>query len=710
MKLTSNRPLLILAGMMLLVPAVGVPSELILQDTLKSALVALCVLLAALALVGSVRDRDATLSWHGLVWLPIALMAYALGSMAWSHAYLAGVEAVRWFVLGLLLWVGTNVVNRENVRVLAWAIHGGATAASVWAGLQFWFEMSVFPQAFGIAPGSTFVNLNFFAEFAVCALPFSLGLLVSMRPSNWTLGMAANVAFNIVALLMTGTRSALVALLVVTPLFTLACFRFQEQFACLTWNRSHQLLVAGVMGIAVLGLGSIPSHSTYSTADGSARSALERSILRARSVATEREYRKGTFSTRLQMWKSTARMVQDNPWFGVGAGAWEVEIPRYQPEETMLEMDYYTHNEALQILSEYGILGGLILAVLLAYVLQATANTLGLRGNARQEAPARLVALASLASLMTVSCAGFPLHLATTGALLSIGLALLAGSDMRLENQSTYFAGQLKWRHTHAKPVIFLLVFCSAAWGYCTVQAMRAEYKLIHAIHMMNGLLRGTPVDEATRTARTADMLNSIREGIAINPHYRKITAELAEPFAASGDWANAVWILESVVASRPHVAALWSALATGHATLGQHAHAQAALQHVKRLKPDAVATQTLEAFVLHTAGHSDQAIALLNHCFDAGEFDFAMLQTAYAIGYQATNWPLAIRSQELKIATWPEQAADGYFRLGLIYAKPAVHDDDRALASFKAGLEKVPPTQQANYLSQVPVEFRRRM
>ena len=29
------------------------------------------------------------------MWLPLALMFYAIGSMLWSHAYLSGVEAVR---------------------------------------------------------------------------------------------------------------------------------------------------------------------------------------------------------------------------------------------------------------------------------------------------------------------------------------------------------------------------------------------------------------------------------------------------------------------------------------------------------------------------------------------------------------------------------------------------------------------------------------
>ena len=53
--------------------------------------------------------------------------------------------------------------------------------ASLWAALQFWVDFRFFPQ--GPNPASTFVNRNFFAEFAVCTLPFSALLLARARQS-----------------------------------------------------------------------------------------------------------------------------------------------------------------------------------------------------------------------------------------------------------------------------------------------------------------------------------------------------------------------------------------------------------------------------------------------------------------------------------------------------------------------------------------------
>src|SRR5882724_1883375 len=93
----------ILALMMFLAPALGVPNEEMLQDTLKSIVVSFAALGAALVFFWQQRDRHSPLRWHAVVCLPLLLMAYALGSIAWAHTYLASVEAVRWFIFSLLV-------------------------------------------------------------------------------------------------------------------------------------------------------------------------------------------------------------------------------------------------------------------------------------------------------------------------------------------------------------------------------------------------------------------------------------------------------------------------------------------------------------------------------------------------------------------------------------------------------------------------------
>lgn len=702
-------PTALLGITMFLVPATGVPSELMLQDTLKSALAALGVLATALLFFGQRRQRTRPLRWHGVMYLPLALMLYALASTAWSHAYLASVEAVRWFLLSLLLWLGLNTFTRHNLTTLAWGIHAGAVAASVWAALQFWLDLELFPQ--GAIPASTFANRNFFAEYAVCALPFSAYALANMRPSRWLGWVAISVALVIVAIMMTGTRSALIAMLILFFLLTAILVRYRKQFAFSSWNRASKVLVGLVLIASIAGLGSVPSGNPKVMQETAGKSASQRSFLRTVSMLKGKEYAEGSFSIRAVMWKATSRMLMAHPLTGVGAGAWEVEIPLYQNSSTTLETDYYAHNEFLQLLSEYGVVvGGLFMAVLFAYLLLAAGTTLRLRGAELPEAPLRAIALASLLALLIVSSAGFPWHLAGCAALLALCLAILAGSDARLGNRQPFFAAALPWSPVRSQVALTLLFCCATLAAYLTLQAIRVEEKLIHAMQLVDSLRRPQQAGMPSFADRKMQALNEAREGIAINPHYRKLSAEVAEPLAAGGDWENAVWILESIAASRPHVVAIWSGLAMGYANLGQLDLAAQALAHVRRLKPKATGTRTLEIILLSRSGRDEEASTLLNAYYDRGEYDFDMVQNGYAIGYKTSNWALAIRSMKLRNRTWPAQSADGYFRLGTLYAHPGVQDETKALAAFRAGLLAVPAEQKENYRNQVPASYRTRM
>jgi len=692
--------------MMFLVPALGVPSELMLQDTLKSALVAFGVLAAALLFFWQQRQRSAPLLWHGLVWLPLLLMVYALGSMVWSHTYLAGVEAIRWFVLSLLLWLGLNTLTRENFPILAWGLFGGALMASIWTAMQFWLDFSLFPQ--GAIPASTFINRNFFAEYAVCALPFSIYVLANMRTSRWLGVVAIAVALNVVTIMMTGTRSALLAMGVLCLVFVVIFFRYRQQFACNHWSRTRKALVGLILATGILGLGSVPSGNAKLIQENTGTTALQRSFLRTASMADGKEYTEGSFSIRATMWKATARMMIANPLTGVGAGAWEVQIPLYQRVGTTMETDYYAHNEFLQLLSEYGVVvGGLFIAILFAYLLLAAGKTWRLQGDNLQEVPLRAITLASLLALMIVSNAGFPWRLASTGALLALCLAVLAASDARLGIREAFFAAPLRWRPGFSRGMLALMVCCTVLAALITLRAAEAERKIVGAIKLAFYAAQSKPLNPQLSARQTTQLLQDIREGIAINPHYRKLTPMVANNLAASGDWANAVWIWKSVLASRPNVAGIWSNLALGYMQLGQNENAMGALKHARLLQPDGPGLHALEIALLSRTGQETQATQILSDYYADDRYDYALVQAGYELGLRTHNWQLAIRSLELRNQSWPEQATDAFIRMGKIYADPMVGDEAKALEAFRAGLRTVPAEQKDNFRKQVPARYR---
>lgn len=711
----------VLVATMVLAPGLGVPSEEMLQDTLKSMIVSFGVLIAAVLFFWAQRQRTEPLHWHALLWLPLALTLWALGSMAWSHAYLGGVEAIRWFVLALLAWLVLQVADDERrVERLAWGVHGGALLASLWTALQFWGDFALFPQ--GPNPASTFVNRNFFAEFAVCTLPFSLLLLLRTRQAPVLALLAFTTAFNLVAVLMTGTRSALLALLLLALLLPLAAWRLRAMLraALAQWSRSSRILVPALFAATVLALGVIPTGNAKlleeHRLEQRGTTPFARALARFASMTERAEYTERSFSMRWSMWQATARMVAAHPLTGVGAGAWEVQIPRYLPAGSQLEIDYYTHNEPLQLLAEYGLTGAMFLLALLGYALNAAWRTWRLAASdaaAAQAAPRALVLIA-LAMFLLVSNAGFPWRLASTGALFALMLGLLAASDARLgwaPCRGWCGVRAMPWNAARSRLALAALALALALAAYISGQAAKAERKIVRAAKIALTITQSGAYNDPRWEAYKREMLQNLREGIAINPHYRKITPMAADEMARWGDWKNATWVWESVLASRPYVVVLLANVARGYAQMGQIDKAMVLLMRARDVQPDAPSLNSLEVILLSRSGREGAAYDLARRLVEQGKYDFDLLNGAYVLGGRAQDWPLALRALELRTQGWPQYAVDGHLKSGDIWAAAnSVHDEAKALAAYRAALAAATPEQKDAVRARIPQPYRSRL
>lgn len=699
----------ILAFMMFLAPTAGVPTEFMLQDTLKSIIVAFAALGAALAFFWQQRNRRDGLRWHALVWLPLGLCLYALGSMVWSHTYLAGVEAVRWFIFALLLWLGANTIGRDKVSTLAWGIHAGAVGASLWTVLQFWVDFRFFPQ--GPNPASTFVNRNFFGEFVVCTLPFSFLLLARARQSATIFVLALTIGFNIVAMLMTGTRSALIAGGVLLAVLPVILVLYRKQFAFAGWDSGKRIIAGGVLVATVLGLGMISTSNAKlieeNRIEGRGLNALQRSFARAQSLAVTEEYTVGSFSVRLVMWKATGRMIQARPFSGVGAGAWEVDIPLYQADGAQLETDYYVHNEILQLLAEYGAVGWIFLLCLLAYLVRAAWQTLRNRTpDGLAEAPLRAITLASLLAFLIVSNAGFPWRMAATGAMFALGLAILAASDARLALRGATAATRVPWKPVYSQVGAVIMMACGALAAFITQQAAECEAKIVQAVKLALTVSQSGDYQNPRWDKTKREMLTLIKQGTDINPHYRKITPMVADELAKWGDWKNAIWIWESVVGSRPYVTAIMSNIARGYAQLGDPATAFTYLERAKKLQPNAPSVVSLEVILLSRSGKEPEAFKIAKQRIEAGQYDYDLVGAGYTLAVRAKDWPLAVKALELRNQGWPAQKVDGLLKLGDIYAATEIKDEAKALQFYKDAIATAPEKDKTATRARIPTIY----
>ena len=700
---------LILGLMIFLAPSVGVPNEMMLQDTLKSIVVSFGAVIAGLLFFWQQRNRRDGLRWHAIMWLPLALMFYALGSMVWSHTYLGGVEAIRWFIFSLIVWLGINTFSRQRTPYLLEGIHWGAFVCSLWTALQFYFDFTYFPQ--GPNPASTFVNRNFFAEFVVCTFPFSAYLLAQSKNSSRITLMAFTLGFNIVALMMTGTRGALAAMwmsvLVVLPLIAIV---YRKQFSFYKWDSGRRMLACGVLIATVLTMGLTNSGNPKVLLDrseyGNLKTPFDMAFKRTAMISTS----DGSLGVRYIMWKATMGMIKARPLTGVGAGAWEAMQPLYQVEGAQLETDYYVHNEILQLFAEYGLTGLLFLLLLTTYLLTSAWRTLKNRTpEGLTEAPLRTIAMASILAFLIVSNIGFPWRLASTGCIFALSLALLAASDARLMVRGPAAAARLNWRPAYSQVLAVAMMVCLALTAYISQQAAATESKIVSAVKMALSISASGDVNNPKWDKTKREMLTLAKDGIAINTHYRKITPMVADELAKWGDWKNAVWVWESVVLSRPYVTAIMSNIARGYSQIGNMDKALEYLARSEKLQPKAVSVRSLKVILMSRSGKEPEAALLAQKYMDEGIYDYDLVNAAFILAMRKSDFDMAIQALGLRNKDWPATKLDGQLKLAGIYVNNK-KDDTKALAAFKSALELTPEKDRDTLRRQIPAQFQARL
>ena len=404
------------------------------------------------------------------------------------------------------------------------------------------------------------------------------------------------------------------------------------------------------------------------------------------------------------MWRSSARMVLDKPWTGVGAGAWEVEVPRYQGANSSVEVDYYAHNDLLQLVAEYGLpLGIGWIAVLMAYVLLSMRSSVYRGMLDPQLAIARGLACCSLITALTVSAAGFPFHLAGVVCLTMVALGMLAATQSEPDSSLGPTAKILRLGNRSALALRCLFSLLLALTTYITLLAGRAEYALVKAVNLGNTYLKN-PAADRKDMAQAAALL---REGLAINPHYRKIGSPAADALVAFGDLPSAAAALSAIAQSRPHVPDIWANLVMIHANLRQNPQAELAMKELERLQPAASRTLQLRILLLYRNGANEEALGKLTQAMDRGDAEIEMFNFAYAMGLETHNSDFALHALSMRSTRWPVTAADGHFKSGMIYASLPGNYQSKAREAFELGYRAAPPAEREAFRQATPQAYK---
>ena len=268
-------------------------------------------------------------------------------------AWLKSLAYVLLFMLTLLL-----VDSRQRLKSLAYLLVLSGLGQAVYGSL------SLAAAGGGVATG-TFVNRNHFAGYLVLCLSVGIGLLIASMgrgaiASAWrqrlrhigALILSAKaplrifLAIMVIALVLTRSRmgnTAFFASLLITG--TLALVLFREM------PRSVMLLITSLIVIDIVIIGSYVG--------------IEKVKERIEQTTLQQE-------TRDEVDLYSYRMWRDYPLFGAGAGSWYSVFPRYRGGDTGQGFYEHAHDDYLEFLTEYGILGTALPAGVILLALRNT--------------------------------------------------------------------------------------------------------------------------------------------------------------------------------------------------------------------------------------------------------------------------------------------------------------------------------------------------
>jgi O-antigen ligase len=316
---------------------------------------AVLALIAALTLtlwaVSSARRRLVELAWSPL-FVPAGLFLL-LATVRFLTVYPADSASGRNALLGLvtnLIFYFVAVQLAANATPESWRFRGPLVVAytfgvSLFAIVQYFTSPT--QLYWSLAPRwsswvfGPYVNHNHYAGLMEMLIPLSAGYALSYQGPLRPL-LAFGVLTPVASVLLSGSRGGMLALLLEAALLIAILVRKGRDYRRLIVTAVALAIFAAVVGFLWMDPGGLAKRlqSTFEpfhTSDVS-------------------------FVQRRQVSLDSLRILRDHLWLGTGLGSFAVVYPKYQSIPTDAVWGH-AHNDYVEVLSETGLVGGLLIGV-----------------------------------------------------------------------------------------------------------------------------------------------------------------------------------------------------------------------------------------------------------------------------------------------------------------------------------------------------------
>jgi O-antigen ligase len=257
------------------------------------------------------------LSLARIDWLLIGFLALStVSAVLAQNLWLSSRALLISFAGAALFWVG-RVLRRDGLaRPVLWAV---GLAGTIGAGTALLQAYGITTEYFSLnrSPGGTFGNRNFMAHLAAIVTPTIMYCGLTARRALASLIAALFLAVVAAAEVLSRTRAAWLALVIVGAPLALIAWTTRERRITRDTSRRMTMLVTGAVVGTVLAL-VLPNTLEWKS---------ESPYLE--SVRGMVNYQQGSGRGRLVQYTNSLHMLEANPLLGVGPGNWSVEYPRY---------------------------------------------------------------------------------------------------------------------------------------------------------------------------------------------------------------------------------------------------------------------------------------------------------------------------------------------------------------------------------------------
>jgi O-antigen ligase/thioredoxin-like negative regulator of GroEL len=647
--------------------------------------IAAMALTSAWLLSGAIRGQLAII--RSPLNLPIlCFVGWALISIAYGrNAYEGWTTGLRWVAAALAFFLTLNLLRAEKDRnrLLVAVASSGVLCAAVGIG-QYLFEWTWVPQE--AVPGATFANKNMAAQFIVMAVPVGVSLFLSSRKTGsiWFFAMAT--ALMVLFLAYTKTRSSWVALAAQGAFGAILLIRHRMHGNGSSQERKKRWIAgAGALVVVLVMINVGPDGFRWGLGEISDRAATMVQI----NADPEGQYgADASIGLRLAIWQNTLAMIRDHVWTGLGLGNHKVVYPLYYrkivEERIFSETSQlrHVHNDYLQIFSELGIVGILILGWLAAVGLQQGWRMVSATPGTDWNHQAFGISGAML-GISVVACFSFPFQLPVPPFLLMTLLALAAAVNEKETAVAAITIG--------IRPLLILVTVITVAALALLVRHHYLGIRSDHHFGIARWMDQSDQFDGVIRESRMA---------YALNPGRKKLLSLMGRALVETGRYREGINALKQVLSDYPNHMTTLLNLGAAYRRTGDHDRALEAYRQALAIMPDYAMAHNNIGTVWMDRGQMEKARDAFQR---ATIHDPENAMAVFNLGLAALRlkrYQEAADAFEATIALNPNQPL-AHKNLGIILVS-FHHQADRGIDHFKTALTLDPDIPDAAQMRKI--------